>query len=100
MKCPECKNIIIVTWPLYFKNPFGPKYCPNCNVSISCHHRWFYWPLLFLSFLPGGIPLSILVSYIFGNEGIIIVFIIGGLTSALPIDKYLEQKFGIVKIKK
>lgn len=45
------------------------------------------------AFLLGAIPLSVLFDHYFGGEWWFAGFVVGGLLTALPIDKFIDDQY-------
>jgi hypothetical protein len=98
MKCPQCASEFPLTWERYFKAPLGKFACPSCGIGLVGKHTWFYWPLLVLACCILAIPFGYLGAKNFGVIGVIAGIAFGGLLSGIPIDKFLESKFSILKV--
>lgn len=96
MKCSNCNHVFPLTWKRYFRAPFGRLRCPSCSAKLVGRHRWFYWPLVAFGACIGGFPLAYLCSSRV-EHGAFMGWIVGSILSGIPIDKYLESKFGIVR---
>jgi hypothetical protein len=46
-----------------------------------------------------GIPLGYLGVKNFGLKGFIVGWVVGAMISGLPTDKFLERRFGILKVR-
>ena len=100
MKCPRCSNAFPLTWERYFKAPFGRFPCPSCGARLVGRHTWFYWPLVVLGCCALALPLGYLAGKHFGLFGCITGLVLGGLLSGIPIDRFLESRFLIIKVQK
>ncbi len=82
------------------KSPFGRMACPNCQVRLVGKHRWFYWLFIILVavFLTGVYAIFKVLSnstiIALTGWGILIILV------ALPLDKYIENKFLILELDK
>jgi hypothetical protein len=99
MKCPQCSNEFPLTWKLYFKAPFGRFTCPLCQVKLIGKHRWFYFPLLIFGSGLLALPLSLLGGIQYGLTGALLGWILGYFIVAIPLDRFLEMKFSVLKVK-
>jgi len=70
--------------------------CPSCHTKLIATHRWFYWPLVVLGHCVLGVPLAILGSK-FGHAGTLIGWIIGASSIGIPFDRFLDNKFAVLK---
>lgn len=93
MKCPACSAEFRLTWRRYLTAPSGHFPCPGCQRPLVGRHRWWYWPLLVLGCCACGVPCAILVGIHFGRAAALGAWIVGGLISGMPFDKYLENRF-------
>ena len=98
MKCPECQNTFALTWIRYFRSPMGRLSCPNCGVQLALKHRWFYWPAMAFSGVVLCLPLAWLGYRL--TDSIVVTMAaatIGWLISGLPADRWLEERFAVLK---
>ena len=98
MKCPQCNGEFPLTWARYFKAPLGRFSCPFCGAKLIGKHVWFYWPLLVLGCCVLGVPLAYLVGSHFGEIGGIAGWCLGAMLG-IPIDRYLEGRFSIIRVR-
>jgi hypothetical protein len=92
--CPYCQQQIALTWKRYFTEPGLKHTCPDCG-RVSRLSDATSPKLLVLracgQFL-GGVPLALIVLK-FGLPFSLVGFVIGGLATGLPIDKYVDGNF-------
>jgi hypothetical protein len=96
MKCPGCSADFPLTWRRYLTAPFGKFPCPCCKAGLAGRHHWWYWPLLVLGCCIFGVPFAYVAGTHFGWQSGIAAWIVGGLISGIPFDKYLESRFAIL----
>lgn len=98
MQCPKCNQEFAFTWKRYIKSPFGRMSCPNCRTRLVGKHRWFYW--LFIIAISCVLAICYAVIKVISNSTIIalIGWIILIVLVALPLDKYIENKFIILEL--
>jgi hypothetical protein len=77
--------------------PSGRFLCPSCGVRLVGKHRWFYWPLLVVGCCIMGGPLSLAGAYLCGLTGALIGGTTGCIMSGIPFDRYLEERFSVLK---
>jgi hypothetical protein len=92
--CPFCKQRIRLTWPLYLTQPGLKHTCPHCwKVSqLSGAASLRLWAARTGAVLLGGVPLGI-IGFQFGFLRGLICFVVGGLLTGLPVDKYIDERF-------
>ncbi len=100
MECPRCNEIFFLTWGRYLKAPMGGLTCPACGAGMELRHKWFYGPLLVAGCCVTGAPMAMLAYYYFGEPGRIPGWLLGAVIAGFPIDKHLENKFGVLKADK
>ncbi|HUK83822.1 MAG TPA: hypothetical protein VLZ12_14460 [Verrucomicrobiae bacterium] len=92
--CPYCNQRIRLTWPLYLTQPGLKHKCPHCwkvsKLSGSVSPR--LWAARTGAVLLGGVPLGI-IGHQFGFLRGLICFVVGGLLTGLPVDKYFDERF-------
>jgi hypothetical protein len=99
MKCPACAANFDLTWRLYLKAPLGRFPCPSCAAPLTGVHRWYYWPLLLLGGCAFGLPLGWIAYRQYGWRMGLIAGFFGSLLSGVPIDRFLESRFTILKVR-
>ena len=97
MTCPKCNQDFTLTWSRYASAPLGRLRCPHCATELIGKHRWFYWPLMILGCTSLALPLGMLGAHISGHHGALIGWSIGGLSLGLPVDRYLEARFSLLR---
>lgn len=99
MTCPECNQDFTLTWSLYARAPLGRLRCPLCATGLVGRHRWFYWPLTVLGCTSLALPLGIVGARVIDHHGALVGWIIGGLTLGIPVDRYLEGRFTVLRVR-
>ena len=89
MRCPYCDKTFPLTWRRYWSSPTGRHTCPDCGKKSRLPLSVSYWALLVLAACVAGVPLAAIAYYWFGGLWVVAGWAIGGLLSAIPIDKTL-----------
>jgi hypothetical protein len=92
--CPYCQQQITLTWKRYLTEPGLKHKCPHCKriSRVDGTASFKLWTIRFCGVLLGAIPLAI-IGFQFGELANVIGFVIGGLATGLPIDKYCDEKY-------
>jgi len=69
-----------------------------CGAALKGQHRWWYWPLMVLGCFAFGFPVACIVASYLGFGAGIGGWIVGGLISGIPFDKFLESRFSILHV--
>jgi hypothetical protein len=72
--------------------------CPGCGERLALKHRWFYWPAMVFGGTVLCLPLAWLGYRL--TDSIVVTMsaaTIGWLISGLPTDRWLEDRFAILK---
>ena len=98
MKCPGCSANFPLTWRRYVTAPSGKYRCPVCGASLRIQHQWWHRPLLSLGCCAFGVPAALIVGSYFGSWAGKGAWILGGLISGIPFDKFLESRYAILHV--
>lgn len=92
MNCPLCDTKIEFSIMRYVKSPIGRIKCPNCSAKLKIKHPWFYWLIMIIASVA---MFAIVVSLDdTDNSGGLTVLIVSLSFLLIPLDHYLEKKFG------
>lgn len=93
MKCPHCHHEFRLTWKRYLWTRAGHHECPQCHQLSRFRFTYLYFLALFPAFGLGGFPAGFLFLILFGQNIGFIGFLLGGLLTVLPIDKFIDDRF-------
>jgi hypothetical protein len=94
MKCPYCDTNFPLTWGRYWRAPMGRHLCPVCRKTSRLPVSLSYIALALLGGSVGGVPLAVTVWHWYGGRWAVIGGFVGGLFTAVPIDKiYLDGRY-------
>ena len=96
MKCPACENDFEFTWRRYAESGAGRFPCPVCGARLWGRHRWFYWVLLPAAVLVAMLVAAALGMRFFGVIGTMVLALIAGFAVGLPLDRFMESRFGVL----
>src|SRR5688500_8765513 len=98
LTCPNCGHKLELTWGRYWRSPTGKHRCPACRqvskVKLSIEMRLLTGVVGAL----GALPPVLWSFYTTGfGDFTFVIWGVSALIIILPLDRYLESRFGTLK---
>jgi hypothetical protein len=93
MKCPYCNHEFPLTWKRYWLSPAGRHVCPGCHQPSRFRITAMSWLRNLIAIGIGGIPAGLILHFWLGGRWWFAGWILGGLLTGVPIDKFMDERF-------